>query len=143
MGAGRGESLGVVRESTGSGPDSVYGAVGISLVPTTIHGTQGVPRNRPSFHGPGRSPLLGALEAVDLGKHICNLILQFLWTHIQGSAWRPHSAQGSGVLPQPSRPHPLSGLFYLQSGSSVPLCGSCACTSPRLGGGSPSVHTRL
>lgn len=64
--------MGVVRESTGSGPDSVYGAVGISLVPTTIHGTQGVPRNRPSF--PRARPLTSPR---------CSRSSRFGQTHLQ------------------------------------------------------------
>lgn len=56
-----------------------------------------------SSHRPGPSPLLGVLKAVDLSKHVCDLVLEFLWIHVQGSAWRsgcphnPHSACGSAA----------------------------------------------
>lgn len=46
-----------------------------------------------------------------------------------------------GLVPQPSRLHPFPVPFYLQSRSSVPLCGSCACISPHLKGGSPCAPT--
>lgn len=49
---------------------------GISLGPTPIHGTRGVRCTQGwSSHCLGSSPLLSTLEAVDLGKHICNFIL--------------------------------------------------------------------
>lgn len=69
-----------------------------------IRGTRGLSCTQElSSHRLGPSPLLGALEAVDLGEHICDLILQLLWTHMQGLAWRSgcprssRSARGSGL----------------------------------------------
>lgn len=37
------------------------------------------PRQLLGVPWPGRSPLLRGLEAVNLGKHICDLIFQLLW----------------------------------------------------------------
>lgn len=132
----------------GSGPDSVWGAVGISLGPTTIPGTRGARcAQELSSHGPGPLPLLCALEAVNLGKHVCNFILQFLWTNVKGSAWRSGcplgslSAYGSGSSPSLlSLPHVLR-LFTFKAGAQY-LC-ALLCLHQPLSQRWESLCTRL
>lgn len=105
----------------GSGPDSVYGVVAISLGAIALHGTQKCARES-SSPGPGPSPLLGALKAVNLGKHICNFILQFLWTHIQGSGWKSCSACGSGSSLSLLSPTPFLCPFFIFKAGAQYLC---------------------
>lgn len=99
------------------------------------------------FHGPGPLPLLCALEAVNLGKHVCNFILQFLWTNVKGSAWRSGcplgslSAYGSGSSPSLlSLPHVLR-LFTFKAGAQY-LC-ALLCLHQPLSQRWESLCTRL
>lgn len=123
----------------GSGPDSAYEAVGISLGPTTVHGIRRM------------CPGIVFLWARPLTSPQCSRSSRFGQTHLQ---FHPSVSVGThtrvslqvplclwlGLFPQPFQPRPFPVPFYLQSSSLIPLWALAPAPALASGVGVP-VHT--
>jgi hypothetical protein len=121
----------------GSGPDSAYGAVGISLGPTTIHGTQGVPRNRlPTGQVPHLSSVLSKQSIWANTSAISSF--SFCGHTYKGQPGGPTLLKGSSL--SLLGPTPFLGLFIFKVGSQY-LCLALVHVPALVSGVGVPVHT--